>query len=173
MAMGILGNLGSVPTKLMYEQESSFISHITKGREKQSSLMERRIEFSKIPVLSSLDLDPEVLYSMWKTSEEIEEAFDIMKNDLEEDKTYLKDDDSVRGYFLIILVALYIRYRILNILKDKEVNGKLFVNEMLMELSRAYIITMGVRKTLSEVTKKAEDIENMLGMKLFLKILPS
>ena len=93
MAMGILENLGSVPIKLMYEQESSFISHITKGREKQFSLMERRIEFGKISVLPSLDLDPEVLYSMWKTSEEIEEAFDIMKNDLEGDKTYLKDDD--------------------------------------------------------------------------------
>ena len=160
-------------TMLRYEQESSFISRITEGKEKQSSLMKRRQEFGKIPVLSSLDLDPEEIYGMWKTREEIEEAFDIMKNDLEEDKTYLRDDDAVRGYFLTILVALYIRYRILNILKDMEVNGKLSVNEVLLELSRVYIITMGARRVLSEVTKKAEDIEEIMGMKLFLKTLGS
>ena len=160
-------------TMLRYEQESSFISRITEGREKQSSLMKRRQEFGKIPVLSSLDLDPEELYKMWKTREEVEEAFDIMKNDLEEDKTYLQDDDSVRGYFLTILVALYIRYRILNILKDKGMNGKLSVNDVLTELSRVYLITMGARRVLSEVTKKAGDIEKVMGMKLFPKILRS
>ena len=160
-------------TMLRYEQESSFISRITEGREKQSHLMKRRQEFGKIPVLSNLDLDPEELYKMWKTREDVEEAFDIMKNDLEEDKTYLQDDDSVRGYFLTILVALYIRYRILNILKDKGMNGKLSVNEVLTELSRVYLITVGARRVLSEVTKKAGDIEKVMGMKLFPKILRS
>ena len=160
-------------TMLRYEQESSFISRITEGKEKQSHLMRRRGEFGKIPVLSNLDLDPEELYKMWKTREEVEEAFDIMKNDLEEDKTYLQDDDSVRGYFLTILVALYIRYRILNILKDRKVNGKLSVNEVLTELSRVYLITMGARRVLSEITKKAGDIGELLGMNLFPKILRS
>ena len=82
-------------------------------------------------------------------------------------KTYLQDDDSVRGYFLTILVALYIRYRILNILKDRKVNGKLSVNEVLTELSRVYLITMGARRVLSEVTKKAGDIEKVMGMKCY------
>ena len=160
-------------TMLRYEQESSFISRITEGKEKQSHLMKRRDEFGKIPVLSSLYIDPEEIYKMWKTREEVEEAFDIMKNDLEEDKTYLQDDDSVRGYFLTILVALYIRYRILNILKDSKVNGKLSVNDVLMELSRVYLITMGARRVLSEITKKAGDLEKVLGMKLFPKIMRS
>ncbi|AKA48058.1 hypothetical protein IX51_01920 [uncultured archaeon] len=103
----------------------------------------------------------------------MEEAFDIMKNDLEEDKTYLQDDDAVRGYFPTILVALYIRYRILNILKDRAMNGKYSVNGVLMELSKVYMITMGARRILSEVTKKAADIEEVIGMKLFPKILGS
>ena len=160
-------------TMLRSEQESSFISKISEGKEKQASLIAKREEFGKIPVLSNLDLDAEEIYRMWKTREEIEEAFDIMKNDLEEDKTYLQDDDAVRGYFLTILVALYVRYRILNVLKDKKVNGKLSVNEVLLELSRVYVITMGARRVLSEITKKAADIEKLLGIKLFPKILRS
>ena len=160
-------------TMLRSEQESFFISRISEGKEKQSSLKKWRKKFGKIPVLSNIDLDPEELYRMWKTREEIEEAFDIMKNDLEEDKTYLQDDDAVRGYFLTILVALYIRYRILNILKDKKMNSKLSVNEVLLELSRVCMITMGSRRVLSEVTKKANDIEEAMGIKLFPKILRS
>ena len=160
-------------TLLRYEQEGSFISRISEGREDQLSLLKKREEFGKIPILSSMDQDPEEIYRMWKIREEIEEAFDIMKNDLEEDKTYLQDDDSVRGYFLTILVALYIRYRILNILKDKGVNGKLSVNDVLTELSRVFIITMGVRRVLSEITKKAGEIEEVIGIKLFPKILRS
>ena len=160
-------------TMLRYEQESSFISRITERKERQSGLMKMREEFGKIPVMSNLDLDPEEIYKMWKTREEVEEAFDIMKNDLEEDKTYLQDDDSVRGNFITILVALYIRYRILNILKDRKVNGKLSVNEVLLELSRVYAITMGARSVLSEITKKASDMEELLDMKLFPKMLRS
>ena len=79
----------------------------------------------------------------------------------------------MRGNFLTILVALYVRYRILNVLKDKKVNGKLSVNEVLLELSRVYLITMGARRVLSEITKKAADIEKLLGIKLFPKILRS
>ena len=160
-------------TMLRYKQESYFISRITEGREKQSSLMKRRREFRKIPVMSSLDLDPEEQYKMWKAREEFEEAFDIMKNKPKEDKTYLQDDDSVRGYFLTILVALYIRYRILNILKDRKINGKLSVNDVMTELSRVYLITTGVRRGLSEITKKAGDKEKIMGMKSFPKILRS
>lgn len=85
----------------------------------------------------------------------------------------IKSNYNSRGYFLTILVALYIRYRILNILKNKGVNGKLSVNEVLTELSRVYLITMGARRVLSEVTKKAENIEKILGMRLFQKILKS
>lgn len=160
-------------TMLRSDQESSFISKISEGKEKQSSLISMRERFGKIPVLSSLDLDPFEIYGMWKTREDVEEAFDIMKNDLEEDKTYLRDDDSVRGYFLTILVALYIRYRILNILKDKGFNAKLSVNDVLVELSRVYMITMGARRVLSEITKKASDIESSMGLKLFPKIIRS
>ena len=61
----------------------------------------------------------------------------------------------------------------MNILKDMKVNEKLSVNEVLTELSRVYLITMGARNVLSEITKKASDIEKIMGMKLFPKILRS
>ena len=49
---------------------------------------------------------------------------------------------------------------------------KVSVNNVLMKLSRVYNI-MKAQKTLPEITKKAEDIENKLRMKLFYKIMLS
>ena len=66
---------------------------------------------------------------------------------------------------------MYIRHRILIILKDRMVNGKLSVSEVLTELSRVYLITMGASRVLSEIKKKAGDIGELLGMNLFHKIL--
>lgn len=88
-------------------------------------------------------------------------------------KTYLQDDDSARGYFFTIFTALYVHYGILNILKDKGINRKISVKEVLLELSRVYAIEMGRRNTLSEIPKKAEEIEKLLGIKLFPKIISS
>ena len=110
---------------------------------------------------------------MYKTREDVEQAFDAMKNELEEDKTHLQDDDSLRGYFFTIFTALYVHYRILNILKDRGISGKISVKEVLLELSRVYAIEMGRRKTLSEIPKKAEEIEKLLGIKLFPKLISS
>ena len=157
-------------TMLRYEEESNFISMISKGKRSQNSIESMRSGFGKIPILSTLDVDPEDLYTMYKTREDVEQAFDAMKNELEEDKTYLQDDDSVRGYFFTIFTALYVHYRILNILKDEGINGKMSVKEVLLELSRVYAIEKGGRKTLSEIPKRAEEIENLLGIKLFPKI---
>ncbi len=160
-------------TMLRYEQESNFIALIGEGKRRQQDLTAMRPEFGKIPVLSNMYLEPEEAYRMWKTREEIEESFDIMKNDLEEDKTYLQDDDAVRGYFFTILTALYLRYGILNTLKEKGLNGKISVSEVLLELSKTYMIIRGSRRTLSEIPKKAEKMEEIMGMKLFPKILRS
>lgn len=50
-------------------------------------------------------------------------------------------------------------------------NGNLSVNEVLMELFRVYLVTMETRRVSSKVTKKAGDVEKVMGMKLFSKIL--
>ena len=50
-------------------------------------------------VLFDLDVESKVIYEQYKGREEIEQAFDYMKNDLEADKTCLGCDLAVRGFF--------------------------------------------------------------------------
>ena len=49
---------------------------------------------------------------MYKQRDEIEQAFDAMKNELENDKPNLKGEDSIRGYFFVFFLSPYLYYKI-------------------------------------------------------------
>ena len=59
-----------------------------------------------------------------------------MKNDLEADKTYLGGEDAVRGYFLVVLLAMRIHFKILRRLKEKDLSGKLSVRKVCLNFQR-------------------------------------
>ena len=50
----------------------------------------------KISILTNLDWSAEKVYFVYKEREEVELAFDAMKNELENDKAYLGNDDAVK-----------------------------------------------------------------------------
>ena len=77
---------------------------------------------------------------MYKQREEIEQSFDAMKNELENDKSYLSNDDSIRGYFFISFVSLYIYYSIFVLIRAAGLTDKLSVKDALLKYSRVYKI---------------------------------
>ncbi|MEM4084494.1 MAG: hypothetical protein QW752_05575 [Thermoplasmata archaeon] len=70
----------------------------------------------KVSILSSLDVDGNILYRLCKSKEDVELSFDAMKNKLN-DKTYLQDDESIWGYFFITFLSLYQHYRVLSLIR--------------------------------------------------------
>ena len=114
-------------------------------------------------------MDGQQVYLMFKQRESIEVAFDAMKNELENDKTYLHDDDAVRGYFFVSFLSLYLYYQILRKLKEKKLVSKISVNEVLLELSKVYEIHLGNRKKFSEVPHKVEKLVAALEVDIFPK----
>jgi len=160
--------------KLRAEEETTFIDLIGKGKRKKGQLREERKRFGKIALLSDLDEDGEQIYLLFKTREEIEVAFDAMKNEMENDKCYLSDDDAVRGYFFISFISLYLYFRILGMLRQHELVGKVSVQELLFEFSKVYLVYYSDgRKRLSEIPARVEKLEKTLGLKLFPKELRS
>ena len=113
------------------------------GKKDREEYAEESRKFGKIAILSNLDEKGESIYTKYKERESVETTFDAMKNELETDKTYLGDDDAVRGYFFISFISLYLYYRILKMLKEKDLVGKVSVGEVLLEFSKIYEITIG------------------------------
>ncbi len=124
----------------------------------------------KISLLSSMDVDGERVYLLYKQREEIEQAFDVMKDELENDKSYLSDDYALRGYFFISFVSLYLYYATLNLLRKNGLAGDVSVNELLFELSRVFLVRYSDGSTgLSEIPKKVEQLIQKLGVDILPK----
>ena len=113
------------------------------GTKTQKDLEEEITELGKFSILSNIDDDLETVYGIYKMREEVEQAFDAMKNQLENDKAYLHTTNGIRGYFFISLISLYIYFRILGALKAKGMSPKISVKEAILELSKIYAIVHG------------------------------
>lgn len=160
--------------RLRAEEETTFIELIRDGKRKKEDLLKEKKRFGKIAILSNIETEGEEIYLLYKQREDIEVAFDAMKNELENDKLYLSNDDAVRGYFFISFISLYLYFRILNMLREKGLVGRMSVGEVLFELSKVYLVyyTDGERR-LSEIPRKTEEIDRLLKLNLFPKNLRS
>ncbi len=153
--------------KLRGEEESNLILLRKKGK----ILGYDRTRLGKVSILSSLNMDASDLYTLYKEREDVEQAFDAMKNELEEDKTYLQDDESVWGYFFIAFLSLYLYYKILAVIRRSGLSKKLSVNEVLLQLSRIYMVKyMDGKSGFLEIPKKVEDVCKSLDLDILPKI---
>ena len=160
-------------TSLRAEEETSITRKIEEGELKQSDLTDERNKLGKFAILSNLRSDPKEIYELYKSRDEVEVAFDAMKNELENDKAYLHTTDGLRGYFFVSFISLYMYFSILEMLKEKDLSHKISVKEVLFELSKIYVIADGARRSLAEIPDKSQKIADAFGLKLYPKILRS
>ncbi|MCL5881892.1 MAG: transposase, partial [Candidatus Thermoplasmatota archaeon] len=158
---------------LMAEESSNFISMISEGKRRQAEYEGASRMFGKISILSNIRDDPESIYLMYKQREEIEQAFDAMKNELENDKTYLRDDDSIRGYFFISFLSLYLYYSIFVLIRAADLTDRISVKDALLRFSRVYDIVDGKKTIMSEIPASSAKLDEQLGTDIFPKKLRS
>ena len=132
---------------------------------------QREKKLGKFAIFSNMRSAPMEIYDLYKPREEVEVAFDDMKNELENDKAFLHTTDGLRGYFFISFISLYMYFSILQVLKDHDLSQKISVKEALFELSKIFITASSARRTVSEIPKKSQKIANVFDLKLYPKIL--
>ena len=88
------------------------IRKIEVGEKKRKDLIAKRERLGKFAILSSMRSDPKEIYELYKSRGEVEVAFYSMKNELENDKSYLHKTDGIRGYFFISFILLYIYFSV-------------------------------------------------------------
>ena len=175
---GILSGFSSAGAHRVYmfydpilagEEASTFISLISGGRRKQSRYDTESTKFGKIAVLSNINDEPEQIYLMYKEREEIEQAFDVMKNEMENDRAYLRDDGSLRGYFFVSFISLYIYYTIFVLIRAADLTSRYSVKDVLLRFSRVYRITGERKEYNSEIPASVENLDKKIGTNLFPK----
>ncbi len=112
-----------------------------------------------IGLLTNLDRSGMEVFELYKGRQDVEAAFDAMKNCLDSDKTYMQTDEAVRGYFFITFLALRIYFHTLKRLRENDLTSKISVNEVFFELSKVQrIVEPTGREYYAKIPKKARRI---------------
>lgn len=146
------------------EEKSNLIKLQAKGDRRRIVVDESRL--GRVSILTNLGWSGEKVYGLYKEKEEIEQAFDAMKNELENDKCYLGDSDAVRGYFFVSFLSLYLYFRVLEKIRVADLTSELSVEELLFQLSKVYVVRHSDGKErLTEIPKKVETLLSKLAIK--------
>jgi transposase len=142
------------------EQEQTLLKRGISKKTKMAEYEEKRKGAGIIPIVSTLNIEGAKLFEMYKGREDVELAFDALKNDLESDKTYLQSSEGVRGYFFVSFLALRVYFSILKRLREKSLTNKISVEEVLFELSKVYkIVDRKIsRDYFASIPKRAESM---------------
>ena len=146
---------------LKSEEEKDYLIRISKNRRSKREYDENQINFGKLYLLSDLREEPERIYRLYKQREYVEYAFNVYKNDLEADRSYLRDDHMLFTYMFLNLLSLYLHFQILNM-----IDGRYSVRDVLLILSRIKIYRMESADIMSEIPKKAKELVSDLNIDL-------
>ena len=146
---------------LRMEEERDYLQRIKEGKSSKKSYMEDQKNFGKIHLLSDLKEPPESIYRLYKKREYVEYAFNVFKNDLEADRSYLRDERMLFTYLFLNFLSLNIHFRILA-MKDE----KYSIQDILLILSRIKVYSVGDEEIMGEIPKDARELVSDLKIDL-------
>jgi len=154
------------------EQETTLLKNVEKDKLTLKEFEKKRKSAGIIGIISDLDKDGQYIYDMYKGREDVELAFDALNNVVESDKTYLRSDEKIRGYYFVSFLALRVYFNILKHLRKMGLTNKISVEEVLFELSKVVKIKeRSGREYFAKIPKNAKKIVDLFPKEVFLAYL--
>lgn len=154
---------------LMLEENTSLYRKLDEEKIDKQELGEAQKRAGRILIVSNLDLDEKEIFMQYKSRDRIEKLFDTYKNVLQADTLYLQDNESVFGHIFVSFLSLYAYTKIEIALKKVDLLHKLSPKDVLLELSKVYLIELTDCNIISEIPKRVERLDEKLKLELFPK----
>jgi len=151
----------------IYHYEDQLLKYEETTEYHKLKMAKKKVSFKKnwagrIAVLSNVNMDPEELYLTWKSRDEIEKAFHILQNVLEMDTPHVSNEDVFRGYMFASFISLYMYYRVMSMIREKDLLKRLSVEDVLFELSK--VMVSGENYKPLEIPKRTRLMVKALGL---------
>jgi transposase len=154
---------------LMLEENTTLYKKLDEGKIDKQELGEAQKRAGRILIVSNLDLDEKEIFMQYKSRDRIEKLFDTYKNVLQADTLYLQDNESVFGHIFVSFLSLYAYTKIEMALKKANLLDKQSPKDILLELSKVYMIELNDCNIISEIPKKLERLDEKMRLELFPK----
>ena len=158
---------------LRMEEEKTLYKRLDEGTINKERLGRGLKRAGRILILSDLNKDGGEVFMMYKQRGGVENQFDTYKNVLNADRMYLQDDESVFGHLFTSFLALYGYCKLDVALKDAGLLRKFSPLDLLEEFSKVYIVTDGEQEVISEIPRKVAELDKLLGIDVFPKMMRS
>ncbi|MFY9131971.1 MAG: transposase [Candidatus Methanoculleus thermohydrogenotrophicum] len=152
---------------LAAEEEKMLYRLLEEGKIDRKTLNRRLKRVGRILVVSSLTVEPRVVYDLYKSRNLVEEHFSAFKNLIQADKLYLRDATAVFGHVFVGFLCLYLYCRILNRIKKAGVTAHLSPHGLLLKLSKVYAMGSGEERVITEVPEQVRKIAERRGLEIF------
>ncbi len=151
------------------EEEKTLYELFDKNKIDKIELMNDLEKAGGILIVSDLDIEEKEVFLMYKKRDGVEKLFDDYKNTLNADILYLQDDESVFGHLFVSFLSLYGYCRLENILRKANIIDKLSPVDLLEYYSKVYKMNYDGREIISEIPKKVQELDEVLGLDVFPK----
>jgi len=162
-----LGNvIVFLDSDLKAREEKKYLSNIEKNKDgyTMENFIKSQYKFGAIAMKTNTFKTPQETYSIYKERMEIEQAFDFLKNLLEQDKSYMQNEKSLETWAFINHISLILNYKIYNLLRRKELLAKFSVADFISHLKYIFKVKINNTWCLSEATKKTRDFLKKLDL---------
>jgi len=151
--------------RLKTEEEKDYITRMEESEKSNNtieSFYELQHRMGTIAVITDLNDDAGKIYTTLKSRPEIETMFDVFKNILDADRTYMRDDHQMEGWMFINFLSLVYYYRLYKLLSDNDLLKKYSPKDVLIHLSRVKKLKVQKEWITSEIPKKTRLINEKL-----------
>jgi transposase len=148
--------------KLHAEEEKDILTRIDEIRsedkeatsQKLAEFYENQYRLGTIAIITNLKDNAEKIFTILKSRIDIEQMYDIFKNTLHADRSYMRDDYQIEGWMFLNFISLLFYYKIYKVLVEKDILKKYSPMDVLTHLSRIHKLKIGDAWMLSETPKK-------------------
>jgi transposase len=151
---------------LRAREQKDYLERVEKRLEGYSleAFHERSPAFGTLALLSNTGKTASVLYAEYKARGSIETMIDTLKNILDADRAYMRDDQVLEGWMFVNLIALKWYYTLLGLLKKHELNQTYSVKDVLLFLSGIKKVKVHGVWRLAKNKKKSAALLQTLGI---------
>jgi len=146
--------------ELRYQEEKDFLTRVD-NKVKNYTLEkyhEKQHAFGTLSIIGNIGKSAQEVYTTYKLRGQIETMIDALKNIVEADRTYMQNQTALEGWMFVNLIALMWYYRILNLLKEHELNKTYSPSDFLLYLAEVKMVKINGTWQKAEIVQKTEDI---------------
>jgi transposase len=141
---------------LKVKEEQDFLQRIEKQPEDYTveAFHEQKNNFGTISIITNLqDKTAAEIFATYKNRGAIESMFDLLKNILEADKSYMQNEETLQGWLFVNHLALLAVYKIYSLLKDKRLISRYSIRDFTQHLLEVRAVKINNQWRQAEIIK--------------------